>query len=394
MATKNRKSQVIGDRVIAPELNPRDPDTKYTGGEPLFATQPDPDRRSGAMGMAFNWYSRFYDRKQAKEQLANYCEYRDQPDLARKLRRVDDREIHATMGWLARLYLRGLNLTEEEQGILDNEINRLIVTLAKPEVVEAGAIEVKSNRPSVQEIMRERAHEAAGEMEGWLDDFILAGARGNLEQNPVGPLSERNILPQHVSILVEVWKRKRDQFQEAMDSRDPQIIEAYSHYGKLQLRALVKFCEAVIAGLGSYVNVKKASKAPRKRKAVPVEKIVSKVKFMKTYKDDSGKLELTSVHPAKIVGATEVWAYDTAKRKLHYYVADSHVGTLGVKGTTIMGFDSTKSGVKTVRKPADVLKKFMTAGKPAARKLFGDINAVQAQPNGRTNENLVILKAY
>lgn len=394
MATKNRKSQVIGDRVIAPELNPRDPDTKYTGGEPLFATQPDPDLRVSAVGRAFNWYNRYYDRKQAKEQLANYCEYRDQPELARKIRRVDDREIIPTVGWVARLYLRGLNLTEHEQATLDRELDRLAVTLAKPEVVESGQAEAKSNRPSVQEIMRERAHEAAGEMEGWLDDFILSGARGTLEQNPVGPLSERNILPQHVSILVEVWRRKRDQFQEAIDGRDPQVNEAYSHYGKLQLRALVKFCEAVIAGLGSYVNVKKASKAPRKRKAVPVEKVVSKVKFMKTFRDETGKLELTSVHPAKIVGATEVWAYDTAKRKLHYYVADSHVGTLGVKGTTIMGFDTARSGVKTVRKPADVLKKFMTAGKPAARKLFGDINAVQAQPNGRTNENLVILKAY
>jgi hypothetical protein len=73
-------------------------------------------------------------------------------------------------------------------------------------------------------------------------------------------------------------------------------------------------------------------------------------------------------------------------------VADSHVGALGVKGTTILGFDTTKSGVKTLRKPAEFFKKFMTAGKPAARKLFTEINAVQAQPNGRTNEGLIILK--
>jgi hypothetical protein len=52
MATKSRKSTVVGDRVIAPELNPRDTDTKYTGGEPLFAVQPDPDRRSSALGLA------------------------------------------------------------------------------------------------------------------------------------------------------------------------------------------------------------------------------------------------------------------------------------------------------------------------------------------------------
>jgi hypothetical protein len=390
MATKSRKSTVIGDRVIAPELNPRDPDTKYTGGEPLFASQPDPDRRSGAMGLAFNWYSRYYDRKMAKEQLANYLEYRDQPELARKVRRVDDREVMATLGWLARLYLRGLNLTQDEQDLLDREVQRLIQTLAKPELVQADEPEVKSNRPNVQEIMRDRAREAAGELEGAIDDFILAGARGDITVNPVGILTERNIMAQHVPMIVEIWKRKRDQFQEVADGRDPQLNEAYSHYGKLQIRALIKFCEAVLTGLSGYINVKKATKAPRKRKAVSAEKLVAKIKYQKT--DD--ELKLTSLHPAKIMGATEVWAYDTAKRKLHYYVADSHVGTLGVKGTSIVGFDASKSGVKTVRKPADLLKKFMAAGKPAARKIFTEINAVQAQPNGRTSENLVILRAH
>jgi hypothetical protein len=390
MATKSRKATVIGDRVIAPELNPRDPDTKYTGGEPLFATQPDLDRRSGAMGLAFNWYSRFYDRKMAKEQLANYLEYRDQPELARKIRRVDDREVFATLGWLARLYLRGLNLTDDEQATLDREVQRLIQTLAKPELVQVDGPEVKNNRPNVQEIMRDRAREAAGELEGAIDDFILAGARGDITVNPVGVLTERNIMAQHVPMIVDIWKRKRDQYQEVADGRDPQLNEAYSHYGKLQIRALIKFCEAVLAGLGSYVNVKKATKAPRKRKAVSPEKMVAKIKYQKT--DDA--LKLTSLHPAKIVGATEVWAYDTAKRKLHYYVADSHVGTLGVKGTSIVGFDASKSGVKTIRKPDEVLKKFMAAGKPAARKIFTEIRAVQAQPNGRTSDNLVFLRAH
>jgi hypothetical protein len=75
-------------------------------------------------------------------------------------------------------------------------------------------------------------------------------------------------------------------------------------------------------------------------------------------------------------------------------VADSHIGTLGIKGTTILGFDTTNSGVKTVRKPEVVIKELMTGGKPASRKLFKEIKSVHAKSNGRTNENLIILKAY
>jgi hypothetical protein len=394
-SSKTAKKQNLGTGFIMPDLVPRDTDVKYTGDEPLFASQPDDERRSGALTIAFNWYSRFFDRKVAKEQLALYIENlpsenKDALGIAKQLRRVDDKEIIPTYGWLARLTMRGLTLSESENQRISLEIDRLVKTLAKPELIEK-AEETKSNRPNVQEIMREKARDAAGELEGTLDEFILAGAKTNgISINAVGTLTNHNVLPQHVSILSEVWRKKLNEFNDILAGEDSQLVEAYKHYSRHQLKAVVKFIEAVLAGLDSYINVKKVSRTPRKRKAVSPEKQTSKVKFLKTFEE----LKLTSVHPAKIIGATEVWAYDTAKRKLWYLVADNHVGTLGVKGATILGFDTTKSGVKTVRKPAEVLKKLMAAGKPAARKVFNEINAVQSQPNGRSNENLVILKVY
>jgi hypothetical protein len=396
--TKPSKKPVQTDSMIMPDLVCRDPDTKYTGGEPLFSSQPDQDRRAGAMAAAFNWYSRYFDRKMAKEQLALYLENlpadgkTDTSTLSKQIRKVDDKEIMATYGWLARLSMRGLKLDEVESQRLSNEIARLVNTLHKPVVVETPkAEEVKPARPNIQEIMRDKARDAAGTLEGELDEFILAGAKASgMSVNAVGVLSGHNIMPQHISMLSDVWQKKLNEFNEVLAGTDAQLNQAYGHYSKHQIKAVIKFIEAVLAGFDSYINVKKASKSPRKRKPVSAEKQASKVKFLKQFEE----LKLVSVHPAKIVGASEVWAYDTVKRKLHYYLADSHVGTLGVKGSTILGFDASKSGVKTVRKPAEVLKKILAAGKPATRKLFGEINAVHAQPNGRTNENLIILKVY
>lgn len=393
MATKTQKTtKIVNDGIIATEIIVKDQDIKYTGGEPLFALQPIPERRAGALVMAFNWYSKYLGRKDAKEQFAKYADYNGKTSLGKQLRRVDEKEIMPTLGWLARLSLRGLELTPEEKLRVDNEINRLVKTIAKPELIEKEEAAPVSNRPNVQEIMRERAREAAGDLEGEFDNFVFdAGAKSNaIGVNPVGVLAGRNVLPQHISILSEVWKKKLNEYQDVLAGEDPQLVEAYSHLSKHQVKAIIKFCEAVLSGLDSYINVKKASKAPRKRKAISPEKQAAKVKYLKTFEE----LKLVSIHPAKIVGAVEVWAYDTEKRKLHYYVADSHVGSLSVKGTTIMGFDATKSGIKTVRKPAEILKKLMAAGKPTARKVFSDINSVQAQSKGRTNDNLVILKAY
>jgi hypothetical protein len=159
------------------------------------------------------------------------------------------------------------------------------------------------------------------------------------------------------------------------------------------VRNIIKYIESVLSDLNAYISVKKASKAPRQRKAVPVEKIVAKLKYLKTFKDTPNKLDLVSISPVKLHGACEAWVYDTAKRKLHHYIADDYSKAFTVKGNTLLGFDTAKSEVKTLRKPAEQLKEIM-GSKPAARKYFNDIKAVGTSPNGRFNEQMIILKAF
>jgi hypothetical protein len=49
--------------------------------------------------------------------------------------------------------------------------------------------------------------------------------------------------------------------------------------------------------------------------------------------------------------------------------------------------------MKTLRKPVEQIKALM-GSKPAARKYFKEIKAVEAVPNGRFNADMVILKAF
>ncbi len=401
MATKSTKTPkkplVVGERTIAPDLKPRDADAANWGPEPIFATQPDSDKQNLARVVAFNWYNRFYAHKDAKLFLIEYANQTGHPD-AKTLSRCDEREVFLSLGWLARTYSRGLNLSEYETTALQTELTRLVNSVSSPLAAKKSATAPEeqaevptSNRPNVQEIMRERTREVAGEIEGWLDDFIAQGGKANeISVNSVGLMTERNIMPQHVPIITEIWKDHLSEFETVLEGTDDQLKEAYGHMSKTQLKALIKFCEAVLASLQSYLSVKKAAKAPRKKKAVSPDKVVAKMKYLKAFDE----LKLTSVAPKTVLSTTEIWLYDTVKRKLHYYVADGHIGTMSVKGTTIIGFDATKSGVKTLRKPQDVLKKLMAGGKPASRKVFTDVNAVHAQPNGRTNEHMIILKAY
>jgi len=386
MATK--KPKITSDHFVK-ALNPRDAtETKYMGDEPYFALQP--EERSLALTRSFTWYNRFYGKKDAKDLLCQFLEYNNRTDEAKKMRRVDEKEVLMTLAWLARMTLRGLILNEHETNVLENEISRLLFLVNKPEVIEKEEEKPISNRPNIQELLREKAREAAGELEGLFDEFITTGKSS---QKPMDVVAKLNIVPQQIPYIVGFWKRKQEEFEILQEGKDADIKEAYSFLGKIQVRNILKFIEQVTTDLNSYISVKKASKAPRKKKAVPVEKIVAKLKYLKEFKDAVNKLDLVSVHPTKLHGASEAWVYDTAKRKLHHYIADEYSKSFTVKGNTILGFDTNKSEIKTLRKPSEQIKEVM-GSKPAARKFFNDIKAVGTQPNGRFNENMLILKAF
>ena len=381
------------DEHFVKALNPRDADTKYMGEEPFFPLQPETEQRFSALARSFTWYTRFYSKKDAKELMAQYLDYNKRTDEAKQIRKVHESEFIITLCWVARMTMRGLELTEHEELTLENEITRLVKSLTETETKTSQTSitkeEVVTARPNIQEILKEKARDAAGEMEGMIDDFVT---NGKASEKTVDIVAKYNVMPQHISLIVDIWKRKQDEFQKLADG-DESLKEGYSFLGKIQIRNILKFIDGVLGDLNSYISIKKASKAPRKKKAVPIEKIVAKLKYLKLFKDVASKLDLVSVHPTKLHGASEAWVYDTAKRKLHHYIADEYSKTFTVKGSTLLGFDSAKSEVKTLRKPGEQIKEVM-GSKPAARKYFTDIKAVSTTPNGRFNDAMLILKAW
>jgi hypothetical protein len=393
-----RKNKIV-DTTSVRALDPKDADTTYLGTEPLFALQPEPDLRNVAIGRAFNWYSRFFGKKDAKNILIQCLEFTNKKNEVKIIKKVEESNIINSYVWLYRMKLRGLQLTEEEETRLENEIHRLIRTVENPEVkvsqtsINKEQVEVASNRVNVQEIMKEKTREAGGELEGMLDDFIILGAPTKHNFKPIEEVAKKNILPQHINILTDAWRNKLTEYTDVLDSTDEQVVEGYSNFSKQQIKNIIKFIELVLGDLNSYINVKKANKTPRKRKPLSIEKQVSKLKYLKEFKDEAQKLDLVSLHPVKLHGASEAWVYDTAKRKLHHYIADEYSKTFTVKGNTLVGFDNNKSQIKTLRTPSTQLKEVM-GSKPAARKFFDGIKAVATIPNGRFNENLIILKAF
>jgi len=178
------------------------------------------------------------------------------------------------------------------------------------------------------------------------------------------------------------------ELQEAKAGKDDQLKEGYSHYKAADFKRFETFYAKLFADLESYEQVKKATKKARVRKAPTKEKQVAKMKYLK----EDTKMKLVSVHPVDILGAQQVWVYNTKNRKLGRYVADAHSSFLGVKGTSIIDFDETQSVQKTLRKPEQQLKDFKGAGKIQLRKFIESIKTTDTKLNGRINADTILLK--
>jgi hypothetical protein len=374
-------------RAAVKPMNPRSPDTKYTGLEPTWRVQPTDDRTS-QLSAAFSWYNYFYGKKDAREMLVAYLEHNGRKADVRALKGVPDSAVRLTTAWLCRMSMVGLDLTDTEQVRLEGYIQE-ILTAREPEVVVVEAVPVAA-KPNIQDRLREKVSECAGELDGMFDEFVVAGAKMSADYKPITVIRGLNVAPQMISDIANLWKHKLAEFETAIEGKDAQVVEGYSNFSKIQMRNIVKFCEAVINDCGAYVQIKKVERKPRKVKSVPPEKRAAKFKVLMEF----AELKLKGLPAASLVDKAEAWLYDTKKRKLIHLVADSHTQAFTVKSNSIIGFSTIETMQKTVRKPADVVKAVQAAGKPAARKIYKDLTTTETPFNGRGTENLVVLKAW
>lgn len=365
---------------------PKSADTKYTGLEPEWSVQPT-EHRISKLGSAFQWYNYHYGKKDAKDILVDWLNRNGRTKEAQAMSKVPEAVLVNAIAWMCRMNLKGLILTPEETKRIDQCIKDYIASAKAVKEVVKVADPILA-RPNIQDRLRDKIVEAAGELEGMFDDMILAGAKMTADYKPIAVLRGLNVAPQMVSDISRCWQSRADELQQVMSGKDGQLAEGYSQFSKIQLKNLAKFAETVISDCNSYVQIKKVERKPRKTKPVSPERLTQKFKYLKQFDE----LKLQSEAVVKLVGCQEAWFYDTKRRKLIYVVADSHVGTMTVKGSSLIGFDSVNSVQKTLRKPAEQIKSLLTGGVANTRKFFKDIKTTAVKFNGRGNDHMVLLK--
>jgi hypothetical protein len=316
-------------------------------------------------------------------------------------KKVKDNRISTTMGSVAACLNRGMtpqrddfNNGKDTAAWLRAEI---VTVLAEGKndidpadvAAEKEAAKKEVYTPSIQERLREVALGMTEEIENAYENFQTDPENFDPKAFKVlNLLKSQQAKAAHARIIKDFYARDLAELEElASGTKDAQLVEGYSHRTKKQIKSFIMFLTEVKNACEMLMQEAKVNRAPRKTKAVSKDKLVAKLKYMKT----NEPLKLVSVNPVDIIGAGELWIYNSKTRKLGKYVA-SEFNTLGIKGTSITGFDENKSICKTLRKPEEKLKEFKAAGKIALRKFIEDINATDTKMNGRINEETVLLK--
>ena len=307
-----------------------------------------------------------------------------------------DWRSNSTMGAIASCLLRGMPAVRADFNDGKNSADWLRNAIAK--VIEEGqndidaevVAEAKATVPqiSIQERLREASYKMTEELEDALEAFAVDPDTFDPKQFKVlNLLKGRQAKAAHARIIKDLYVKDLNELIEVPTSKDDQLKEAYSHLSKANLKKITQFYQEIVSACDMLAQEAKVNRAPRAKKSVPKEKLVAKLKYLKTFEP----LKLVSINPTDIISAKELWIYNTKTRKLGRYVADEYKD-LGIKGTTITGFNLNQSVCKTLRKPEEKLKEFKAAGKVQLRKFLDTVNATDTMMNGRINEEIVLLK--
>jgi hypothetical protein len=319
---------------------------------------------------SLNWY---HENKESREAPKFVADFMKKNKIEGK---VDSSKVSPTLGWLCRLELNGNDIGESSLKFIRDSIPKI---LEKTKVV----VDVPKG-PSIQDRMAEKVGEIAGELEGAIDDFILSNYKD--QKSPFALMQDR-AKGMHANRIVEIFKRRRAEFDYVLTAKEPDIKEAYSNFTKTQLKKLVAYCDMIITDAMKISGEAKATRKPRKRKAKSPQQLISKLNFLKECKE----YKLKSIEPAKIIGATQLWVFNVKYKKIGVYHSED-AGGFGVKGSTILNFSEMKSVCKTAKKPNDVLSVVATGGKVALRNLLSTIKSKETPLTGRINKETILLK--
>lgn len=351
-------------------------EVKYIGLEPTWGGS----ATTTEMINAYTWYRAVLDAKTSREVIEDYMRWKSfsQSDID-FMTYVDDAWFESSnIPALCRMAMRGLVLNERQESLLNNVVPGMVQT-GKERKAERDA--ARRPKPKPQQVATDHVWEAMSKIECSFDRRELIDAAAILKMHSPKP---SDLVPEQ-----DRFKRLIEEVQQALERTDIDAIECYRSMTKKQLRELLARYSGVLQAINLYCSSNIKQPTARKTKPKTPEKLVAKLRYLPEYKVDD--LEVKSINPKDIIGASEVILYNIKKKNVYRYIAP--LGSkLSINRSSIDGYDPQLSTRKRLSKPTAHLTRLLSGGVKSIGKTYDAITTKPVEVNGRVNEDMIILR--
>jgi hypothetical protein len=347
----------------------------FAGSEPKFIGSSEELSKLDLI-TSLNWYARNRTSKDAEEYAERY--FRSKLHYSKSL---NIKNISPTLGFLCRIVTNGGILPQQNQIWFEQKL-QLVKNVTKQNDIKTDEV-IKT--PSIQDKIKEKSNWCIAELEGMFDDYI--GSKFGLEPIPSSILTSLNI--KYVNDVVEHFRNRRKEYDELLNTADTQLKEGYSNFNKYQIRKIIAYFDQIIVDCLkiSEENKSTTTRKPRIRKVKTSDQLLSKL----TYCAEFSELNLISVDPKLILGATQLWVYNTRYKKLGVYYSSDASG-FSMLGTTLKNFDESRSIQKIVKDPLSTISDLMKSTKVGLRTFMNKLRNKENVLSGRINSDTLLLK--
>lgn len=349
-------------------------DTIVSGAEPILDIVE--GRNDPQLTDVFNYYNYVYDDKQSHKWLLMWMkENKFSRETISIVRDSPTWAAGTTAGWVAKMAMNGTIFADENIDYVKGQIEGVIRRWER----HKAEVEEEPKVVNIQARVRNKSNEIISLIESEVvDAFAIGDPNGMtmynfLQKHMVTPSAANDIREYYIPTHDEVF----------LD--DDQVKEAY---GK-NIKRWQVFWKDLIEDVDRYLNNKKVVKVrkPRTTRAKPLSKVVENLNYQKEF----GPLKLVSANPQTIVGAHELWVFNTKNNIAHVFYAEGPNG-FAVKGSTLLGWNKVTSTGKKLRKPQETISEILSGTKSAVKKILPALTTKENLPSGRINKDTILLR--
>ena len=302
---------------------------------------------------------------------------------------AEDWRISSTMSGLMKMELNGCDMSASGKAFIEKSLAEILKAGRANKLTTSFIIEddttPKVARKTPVELLKDKTSELIGEIEGHVDEYTTGELAKDFSLYNFMKLN--NCAGQSARDIITFYKRTQEELRELIEDKTPQLTEGYSNLTTKQQKDFYKFISGLIADAEKFLTGKKATRKPRAKKVTPASKQVESVKYEK----ENAEFKITSVPPLNIVGAMEVYLFNTKTRTMKYLTCQRREG-FAIKGTTILHFDTEQSFKKKLRKPELTLTSLAKSSKSKGLKELKALKTAETPADGRINADTVIVK--